>query len=553
MSVKLPRKKQHLFRLRSILLLATLAILMLPLGSLYFFSLYENELVRQTESELIAQSAVLAASFKQLVEIQHQGSPYGIAISSKRMNQKSSYSSVSKSIPQKQASRYTPINASLDLSKDPILPRREAAKPSGTRSDLFAQQIGLQLKDILIDTQKVTLAGMRILDMHGTVIAGRSEMGLSLAHIPEVKQALRGKYKSVIRERISDEARPPIASISRGTGIRVFTAFPVVSNQRLYGIIYLSRTPKNLLKHLYENRNKVMTVATVILIVTLLLVLFVASTIARPIRKLIQQTQQVTLGKRDHITPLKNPVTNEVALLSESFANMANTLSDRSNYIREFASHVSHEFKTPITSMQGALELLQEYGSEMPAEKQQHFIKNMLEDTDRLKRLVTRLLELAKVDAMDAIKESCDILSCLSPLSKRFSERGLKLILPTNTAEVAIPHESLETIFSNLFDNSLQHGATQSSVDLEITGETVILIIKDNGEGISSSNKKRIFTPFFTTRREQGGTGLGLGIISSILQTYHGSIELLENNPKETGASFKITLSTGKNISSVKL
>lgn len=530
MSVKTPKTK-HLFRLRSILLLATLTVLMLPLGSLYFFSLYENELVRQTESELIAQSAVFSATFKQLVDIQHQGTPYGRILPSPKMNKRI-----------KSPAIYTPINAHLDLSKDPILPRRDFAKLPNAHADLFAQQVGLQLKDILIDTQKVTLAGMRLLDMHGTVIAGRSEMGLSLAHVPEVKQALQGRYHSVIRERISDEARPPIASISRGSGIRIFTAYPIIAKQRLVGIIYLSRTPKNLLKHLYENRSKVMTVAAVILIVTLILVWFVASTIVRPMQKLIEQTQQVTSGKRDHITPLKKPVTNEVALLSESFAHMANTLSDRSNYIREFASHVSHEFKTPITSMQGALELLQEHSADMPVERQQRFIKNMLEDTDRLKRLVTRLLELAKVDAMEAIKESCDVLDCLSPMENRYMERGLTILSPEVSAKVSIPQESLETIFSNLFDNSLQHGATHVEIKLETTDSNAVININDNGEGVSSSNKKRIFTPFFTTRREQGGTGLGLGIISSILQTYHGNIELLKNTQQESGAKFKATL-----------
>ena len=534
MPVKPLRKKtKYLFRLRSILLLATLTVLMLPLGSLYFFSLYENELVRQTESELIAQSAVLSAVFKQMVEIQNQGFPYGVIIPKKKQQRRRDY---------EVDDRYEPINAHLDLSSDPILPRREHAKQTAHYADKLAQNIGIQLKDILIDTQKITLAGMRILDMHGIVIAGRDEMGLSLAHIPEVQQALQGEYRSVIRERISDEVLPPITSISRGTSIRVFTAYPVISANRLYGVIYLSRTPKNLLKHLYENRIKVMWVASTLLIVTLILVFFVASTIARPIRKLIEQTQQFTLGKRDRITPLKNPVTNEVALLSESFANMANTLSDRSNYIRDFASHVSHEFKTPITSMQGALELLQEHAAEMPVEKRQRFIANMLEDTERLKRLVTRLLELAKVDVMDAVQDNSDVLECCSQLSNRYAERGLQLSLPEHTATVAIPHESLETIFTNLFDNSIQHGATTLEIDVNVVDKTVVIIISDNGNGVSDSNKKRIFTPFFTTRREEGGTGLGLGIISSILQTYGGTIELVDSKQEKTGASFKIVL-----------
>jgi signal transduction histidine kinase len=534
--VKPYSRPKHLFRLRSLLLLATLTVLMLPLGSLYFFSLYQNELVRQTESELIAQSAVIAATFKQLVAIQSQGVPYG-----KLLNKNILIGHLSRS-----DNPYTPITATLDLSTTTIWSRREAAQAIYNTSDPLAQKIGLQLKDILSDTQKITLAGIRLLDWRGTVIAGRAEVGLSLAHITEVQKALAGQYYSAIRERISDEPPPPLASISRGTGIRVFTAYPITSNNYLYGVIYLSRTPKNLLKHLYENRLKVFYIASIILLTTLALVLFVAASIVRPIRQLIQQTQSVTHGKCSKIIPLENPVTNELALLSESFADMANTLSERSTYIRDFAAHVSHEFKTPITAMQGALELLQDHSTNMPIQTRQRFISNMLEDTERLKHLVSRLLELARIDAMTASPEQTDLLACLQHLIQRYQKQGLTIYLAEssngNNPAVTIPQDLLETLLANLFNNSLQHAASTITLKMTQTTQQIILTLCDNGEGISISNKQRIFTPFFTTRREKGGTGLGLGIIRSILKLYQGNIELIEQNDNHQGTCFRITV-----------
>ena len=106
----------------------------------------------------------------------------------------------------------------------------------------------------MMQTQKVTLAGFRILDPHGTVIAGRRETGMSLAHIEEVAAALQGRYRGALRVRISGQPPPPIYSISRGTGLRVFSAMPVIVDNHVAGVIYASRTPSNIFRHLYEER-----------------------------------------------------------------------------------------------------------------------------------------------------------------------------------------------------------------------------------------------------------------------------------------------------------
>ena len=82
---------------------------------------------------------------------------------------------------------------------------------------------------------------------------------------------------------------------------------------------------------------------------------FTSYTIARPVHALIQQTRQFASGKKKSIEPLTSPVTEEMALLSESFAEMAHSLEYRAQYIRDFATHVSHEFKTPLTGIQAPL------------------------------------------------------------------------------------------------------------------------------------------------------------------------------------------------------
>ncbi|MBL1264554.1 sensor histidine kinase [Candidatus Methylomicrobium oryzae] len=524
MKLRPPLLRPRLFRLRTILLCVMLMVLVLPLGGLYFFRIYENELVQQTERELIAQAAALSAGYRQLLRNLDKAEPYG------RLLEKNTGSlAYAGTYPIPPDAPYTPIFPGLSLF-DPIQPPRPLAKPAQAPSDELARRAGMLLRPILQDTQQITLSGIRLLSPNGVVIAGREEVGLSLAQIPEVAEALQGRYAGVIRQRISDEPPPPLYSISRGANIRVFIAFPVLENGRLQGVFYLSRTPDNILKHLYAVKGRVLLAGIGLLAIVIMIVTLASSAIARPIRELILQTEKVKSGEQKVIESLQNPATIEIARLSESFADMSRALSERTDYIRRFATHVSHEFKTPLTSIQGALELLQDHAETMPEERRQRFIANLLADTYRLRQLVNRLLELAHADALRPSRQVfCNLPEVIDPLKHRYAERGLQIELDTAPVQsLAVAPEVLEAVFVNLFENSLQHGATQLQIRSERRAEALRIGLQDNGTGISRENRGKIFTPFFTTRRNAGGTGLGLEIVASLLKAYGAEIELGE-------------------------
>lgn len=522
MNFGLPFIRSRLFRLRTILLSVMLMVLALPLGGLFFFRIYENELVQQTERELISQAAALSAGYRQLLRsLQANGVPYG-----RQLMDNVGSLTYAGTYPVPPNARYTPIFPKLNLI-DQIQPPRPLAKSAQALSDDLARQAGLLLRPVLQDTQQITLSGIRLLDPYGVVIAGREEVGLSLAHIPEIAEALQGRYASVIRQRISDEPPPPLYSISRGANIRVFIAFPVVENGRLQGVFYLSRTPNNILKHLYAVKGRVLLAGISLLLIVVTIVMLVSSSIARPIRELIRQTEKLKRGEQKVIELLKNPVTVEIAQLSESFADMSRALSERTDYIRRFATHVSHEFKTPLTSIQGALELLEDHAETMSEARRQRFMANLLADTHRLKQLVNRLLDLAHAEAMLPRRPACNLQEVVDQLKYRYAERGLHVELDTASAQpLAIAPEALETVLVNLFENSLQHGASRMRIHSERREDRLRIGLQDNGAGISRENRNKIFTPFFTTRRNAGGTGLGLEIAASLLKTYGAEIEL---------------------------
>ncbi len=504
-----------------------LVVLLIPLGSLYLFRLFEDELVLRTELELIAQSAALSAIYKEKVLLVE-------AKEGRRFGQKLEYLAPGNEY-------YRPVKPLLTLSGGAALPSRPDARPARQQADAPALAIGTELQPVLRDTQRVMLSGMRLLDWRGVVIGGTDEAGASLAHVPEVASAMQGHYAANVRERISNEPQPALSSISRGTRIRLFTAFPVLDGDRLLGIVYLSRTPENILRFLYNERQRVIWPTLVIVLLTLLLAVLIASRIVRPIKALIDQTERVAKDTDTILVPIDNPGTHELAQLSQSFAHMANALHERRRYIEEFASHVSHEFKSPLTAMQGALELLLDH-PDMSAEQQQRFLNNLLSDTDRLKALVTGLLALARADNQPVMQEVSHLGPVLETLSEVYGRRGLELTVEDSLAgqRLNIAPEALKTLLGNLLSNSLEHGAQQVSMGIEAEkGGCICLFFQDDGEGISSANRGQIFTPFFTTRRQQGGTGLGLGIVQSLLKAYDGQIALVDS---DKGARFLLTM-----------
>lgn len=505
-----------------------IGVLALPLVGLVFFRLYENQLVRQTEMELITQSAVLGPMLAREVRARL---PDDVTLGDAEPED----------LRERDKMPIAPVLPRLDLAVDEILERRPNARLALEALEPAYLEIGAGLTELTSQARRITLAGFLVLDPRGNVISGLGEVGLSLAHVPEVKAALAGRYTSVLRKRKIDRLRPPIYSISRGTDIRVFSAFPVFVKQRVAGVIYTSRTPSNILKHLYEERRKVVLAAITILGFTLLIGLVFLRVITQPIHGLIDYIRQIGRGEREGALPPAHHGSREIATLSQSFIDMAQRLSERSDYVANFAAHVSHELKTPLTSIQGAAELMRDSGNSMTEEERKRFLGNVIQDTARLTVLLERLRDLARADNPQE-RGPVLLTTVISDVQASHSRFPIDADGDTDRL-IAMSRENAGIIFSHLADNAARHGAAALILDVESRDGEVRVIASDNGEGISANNREQIFDPFFTTRRESGGTGMGLGIVRSMLMAHGGAIRLL---PSERGTVFEITLPGGR-------
>ncbi|WP_417710894.1 HAMP domain-containing sensor histidine kinase [Roseibium aggregatum] len=503
-------------------------MLLVPLAGIAFFRVYENQLIETTEAELIGQSAAIAAATAQrLEEVGKDGLPLGaeVARADKVPGSRSIYL-------RQPGGSWAPQLPELDLTRTPVLPRRKAPQPAGVPPHPAYLEAGQAVDRILLETQKKTLAGFRVLDFNGVIIAGREDIGLSLAHVEEVKKALTGRYSSALRERIVDNPQP-IYSISRGTSVRVFVAMPIIVNDRVAGVVYASRTPSNILKEMFLKREAVFWVAVFVLAATFVVGFIFARAITGPIKALTRRSLAIGNGDREALKPLAIHGNREIHALSESMLGMSRKLFERNDYISTFANHVTHELKTPLTAIQGAAELLQDAGGDLSPEEREKFLGNILRDTERASKLLNRLRDLARADSVE-IGGSCRLSEVAAALKHRFE--GLEIDL-TSEADLPMSPENARIVFENLIDNSRRHGASRVAIVPEQAGKGLTVQVNDNGEGISEGNQGQVFDLFFTTRRESGGTGMGLGIVQALLKAHGASIRLL---PGGSGASFEL-------------
>jgi signal transduction histidine kinase len=327
---------------------------------------------------------------------------------------------------------------------------------------------------------------------------------------------------------VKSKWRPPLALIVYSVLLSIM-ALPIIS------IIWFRATD--------SAASLTTTTETGALLVVLLVTLAVAYVLSRnitgPINALISRSDDIARGGRSAIQPLESYGTREVATLSQSFLDLASKLVDRSEYVRSFAAHVSHELKSPLTSIRGAAELMRDDDDEQPMTRaeRQRFLDNIITDTKRLDLLLARLRELAYAEVPIPAGQ-INIAELTRMLQVRFS--GHVITASGEVAvQIALPLEAATVVFGNLAENAFQNGATRLGLDVQTDGRSVHLLVSDNGNGILQANRERIFQPFFSTRRQNGGTGMGLEIARTMLASHGADITLHETS--DQGTVFRIT------------
>jgi len=407
------------------------------------------------------------------------------------------------------------------------------------------EAIADRMAPALAEVADTTYAGVRLVALDGQVVASTGPMlGADLSKRPEIREALAGRPGSISRATppAPPDRRPPPGEPAEGN--RVYVATPVHATAgpqaEVVGALLLSRSPRGTWQVLRNMGPRLDLGIAVSLLVTVGLAMVMGWGFSRTIRRLSRATHRLSEGRvvrgdlpwsqaDPDLGRARGSRIAEVAALATDFGRMADRLQARLHYIAEFAGNVSHEFKTPIATLRGTLELLED-DPEMPLEQRARFLTNALDELHRTQRLVDGLLALARADEARR-REQVDLDLLVAELARE--RPGVEASGQGGT--VRGDPSQLEAALANLVDNALQHGGPGVHVRLRSWAEEgrCGVDVEDDGPGISASNRVHVFDRFFTTTRERGGTGLGLALVKAVAEAHGGSVEL-ESEPGTT-------------------
>lgn len=515
------------YSLRTIILTLNLIVLAIPLLGIGSLRILENFLHRQTEAKLISEGTYVRSLFlSTLKDLIATGDAAEVPVRAVQ------------SATRAKDALFDPIFAEIDVSRQPVLPAPEDAKPPVSPPPAILLEAGKRISSVLTEAQRQNLSAVRVLDLSGVVVATTgSELGLDISHRQEVTRALSGQYHAVLRERPSGSANKGM--FGRSSRVRVFVALPILNDQGLVGVVTLNRTSLSLFRDVWERRY---TLALLLMLgLALAIGLGCSTLISRPLRQLVQKAKDIATGHTQISLEVQRTAPREAHELATALSAMVGTLQNRMEYTMEFTKNVSHELKTPLTSMRGSVELLRDNWEEMEKNDRVRFLTIIEKDVQRMDRLVRRLLELSRLDAKAPSSSTTDLRPLLTSLVHHYREAGHPVTFSGCTESMSIPmdEELAETLFVNLVENAVVHGKG-ASVTVALDQGPVVRVT-DQGPGISEANLPKIFDRFFTTARADGGTGLGLPIVKSILKSQGGKIDVTSG---PTGTVFTVDFRT---------
>ncbi|MCB1425364.1 MAG: sensor histidine kinase [Zhengella sp.] len=358
----------------------------------------------------------------------------------------------------------------------------------------------------------------------------REEPGGSGAAYPEVMTALTGTGDRQVR-------------VSEKGEMIVSVAVPIQRFRAVLGVLQLSTQGGDIDAIIASERKAILAVFGVAAVVTMLLSLLLASTIANPLRRLAAAAVRVKRGvkSREEI-PDFSERQDEIGNLSTALRDMTNALYDRIDAIERFAADVSHELKNPLTSLRSAVETLPLARNEVSRDRLLEIIQH---DVRRLDRLITDISDASRLDAelARADNRSVDMQKLLSDLvaaSRETTRAGREAridlrIVPAsgNRRDFLVQGHDLRLgqVIANLISNARSFVPAENGhilVTLARSQRRVIVTVEDNGPGIRAENIERIFERFYTDRpaSEAFGqnSGLGLSISRQIVEAHGGRL-----------------------------
>jgi two-component system, OmpR family, sensor histidine kinase ChvG len=341
-------------------------------------------------------------------------------------------------------------------------------------------------------------------------------------------------------------------SLARDRTHMISVAHPISGRQNL--MLISDRNVRDIRRLIRAERSRLGKIIGFTTLLSVLLSLFLARTIALPLTRLARAAAQVSLGRaREVVVPRLPSRRDEIGLVARALSDMNVALQQRIDSIEAFAADVAHELKNPLASMSSAVESLSTVKNPALQTKLKAIISD---DVVRLDRLINDVSELSRIDAQLARSrfERVDLGVLIEGLLKARAERGavssieIAFARPKKgTAVVRGDSGRLARVVENLIDNAISFSPEKGVVRISASrvGEQVVVCVEDDGPGVPETQRDAIFNRFHSDRPDGEAfgkhSGLGLSIARTVIEAHKGTIEARARADK-SGGRFVITL-----------
>ncbi len=363
-----------------------------------------------------------------------------------------------------------------------------------------------------------------VFDTSSIVIADSSELAIGKFYdIAEVNRALAGEDSS---------------NLNKKNGTVFATSSIVNKDGEIEGVVLSADMIQTEIILLEDIKDQTRVFAVFLIIAVLVVVYFMTTTLVSPLYKMIEVIGKMSEGHLNQRISLKRQ--DEYKVLGDAFNEMADKLEKVEQTRDEFVSNVSHELKTPLSSIKvltEAILLQQNVEPEMYIE----FLQDINSEVDRMTNIVNDLLALVKLDQSEIILniQEVDSSELLNNLIKRLrplaTKKNIELVSDiVGDVKVEVDTVKISLAISNIIENAIKYTNSDGDGVVKVTtmfdNQSLFIDVTDNGIGMNNEELSKIFTRFYrvdkTRDRETGGTGLGLSITHSTILLHNGNIRV---------------------------
>ncbi|WP_029231282.1 sensor histidine kinase [Butyrivibrio sp. VCB2006] len=334
---------------------------------------------------------------------------------------------------------------------------------------------------------------------------------------------------------------------------------PITANFKVQAYVVI-HTPIGAIQN---SANEFLNISYLMLIVLFLLsmiiLIFFTELVYVPLRKITTATEQYAAGNMGYEFSVESE--DEMGYLAASLSYMAGEIARQEDDQKKFIANVSHDFRSPLTSIRGYLVAMQD--GTIPEEMHSKYLGIVINETDRLTKLTNELLTLNNLNTRGMLldRTDFDINQVIRNVAESFGgtcidkKIAIELVLTDEKMLVNADMSKIQQVLYNLVDNAIKFSHKESSVKIETTEKhsKVFVSVKDSGIGIPKEDQKLIFDRFYKSDASRGkdkkGTGLGLAIVKEIVKAHEENINVIST--AGVGTEFIFSLAKAKAMDEV--